>query len=154
MIVKRLEKNGKVKAMYSSSTVAASTYDTTTGDLTVIFNSGGVYSYPAVAKTDYTRFELAESTGSEFNTHIKKKYANFTKQDPMPTDKLAALLSEIKQLADENQPKVDEKTVINGMLKVISSYVENGNLNPTKFAELIKVMGDYASQTQAQVVSE
>ena len=41
MILKRLEKNGVIKAMYSSATICASTYDTTTKDLTVIFNTGG-----------------------------------------------------------------------------------------------------------------
>jgi hypothetical protein len=153
MIVKRLEKNGKVKAMYSSSTVAASTYDTTTGDLTVIFNNGGVYTYPAVAKTDYTRFELAESNGSEFNTHIKKKYPSFTKEEPMAGDKMTALLAEIKQLADDTDPKVDEKVLIGCMMKLISSYVEQGNFNPTIFNELNTLMGKYTSQKTPQVVS-
>ena len=39
MIVKRLEKNGKIKAMYSSSTICGSIYDTTTKELTNKSNS-------------------------------------------------------------------------------------------------------------------
>lgn len=153
MIVKRLEKDGKVKAMFSSSTVAASTYDTVTGDLTVIFNNGGTYMYPSVAKTDYTRFELAESTGSEFNTHIKKKYSNFKKLDSMPSDKIASLLVEIEKLAeDQSTPKIEDKDVINGMMKVISSYIGSGSIDSKNFTDLIKLMSDYTSQTKPQVV--
>ena len=37
MILKRQEKNGKIKAMYSSATICASVFDTTTKDLIVIF---------------------------------------------------------------------------------------------------------------------
>ncbi len=152
MIVKRLEKDGKIKAMYASATVAASTYDTITGDLTVIFNGGGVYTYPAVAKTDYTRFELAESTGSEFNTYIKKKYPNFMKQEPMSSDKMSTLLTEIKQLVEDNTPKITDKDVIQSMFKVISSYIETGSINPSNFADLSKIMGSYTSQTKEQTV--
>ena len=142
MILKRLEKDGKVKAMFKSATVAASTYNTATGDLTVIFNNGGTYSYPAVAKTDYMRFELAESTGSEFNTHIKKKYTNFTKLESMPSNKLTLLLSEIKELSD-NEVKIDDKTIVEDMLKIVSAYVKDGTINKTTLGSFIEVAGKY-----------
>lgn len=151
MLVRRLEKNGKIKTMYSSSTIAASTYDTTTNDLTVIFTNGGTYTYPAVAMTDYTRFELAESTGSEFNAHIKKKYPNFVKLDSMESHKLKALLNEIEELINTSS-KIEDKDIINTMLKVIQSYIANGNINPTYFGDLIKIMSEYTTQIKPQIV--
>lgn len=72
MILKRQEKDNIVKAMYDSSNILASTYDTNTNDLTLIFKSGTQYKYPNVSKSDYMRFEIAESQGKVFNTHIKK----------------------------------------------------------------------------------
>ena len=68
MIIKKQEKNGKIKAMYSSSTICASIFDTLTKDLTVIFNNGGQYKYPNVELTDYTRFETSDSNGITFST--------------------------------------------------------------------------------------
>lgn len=72
MILKRQEKDGQIKAIYESSNILASTYDKATKDLTIIFNKGAKYKYPQVENTDYTRFELADSQGVVFNSHIKK----------------------------------------------------------------------------------
>ena len=82
MILKRQEKDTIIKALYDSSNVLASTYDTESCDLTIIFKSGTQYKYSNVSKSDYMRFEIAESQGKVFNTHIKKyafeKLDNFT----------------------------------------------------------------------------
>lgn len=72
MILKKQEKDNLIKAMYSSSNILASIYDKEKNDLTLIFNKGSQYKYPGVSNTDYTRFEIAESQGAVFNTHIKK----------------------------------------------------------------------------------
>ena len=72
MILKKQEKDNKIKAIYSSTNVLASIYDKGTSDLTIIFNKGTQYKYPKVSVTDYTRFEIAESQGVVFNSHIKK----------------------------------------------------------------------------------
>jgi len=71
MILKKQEKDNIIKAMYDSSNVLASVYDTNTNDLILIFNKGNQYKYQNVSFTDYTRFEIAESQGKVFNTHIK-----------------------------------------------------------------------------------
>ncbi len=77
MILKKQEKNGKIKGMYSSATVCASIYDINTNELTIIFNNGGQYLYPNVTNEEYYKFEKAESTGSVFNTVIKKVHTDF-----------------------------------------------------------------------------
>ena len=72
MILKRQEKDGIVKAMYDSSNIVASIYNNNNSDLEIIFKAGTKYRYPSVSKSDYMRFEIAESQGVVFNTHIKK----------------------------------------------------------------------------------
>ena len=72
MILKRQEKDGLIKAMYSSSNIVASIYNTKNNDLEVIFKSGTKYKYGGVAKSDYMRFEIADSQGKIFESHIKK----------------------------------------------------------------------------------
>lgn len=72
MILKRADEDGFIKATYDSSNIFASTYDTKTNDLIILFKKGTQYKYGNVSRTDYTRFEIAESQGSVFNTHIKK----------------------------------------------------------------------------------
>lgn len=118
MILKRKEKNNIVKAIYESSNIVASTYDTNTEDLVLIFKSGTQYRYSNVSKSDYMRFEIAESQGKVFNTHIKKyafeKLENF---DP------SELLVEVEKLSNQEKTAViDAKRteVINRL-----SYVHN-----------------------------
>ena len=72
MLLKKEIKETLTKALYDSSNILASTYDTTTHDLIIIFKSGTQYRYNNVSNSDYTRFEIAESQGIIFNTHIKK----------------------------------------------------------------------------------
>lgn len=132
MIVKKQEKNGKIKAMYSSSTICGSIYDTETKDLTVIFNNGGQYQYPNVEASDYTRFEIAESNGSVFNTYIKKKYTNFTKLTPLTESALNSVLEEVKTLkAAEDSASLELKTkeMLTSMSTLISTYLSTGNIS-------------------------
>jgi hypothetical protein len=72
MILKRQEKNNEIKAIYDSSNVIASIFNTETNELQLIFKSGIKYKYPNVSKSDYMRLETADSQGVIFNTHIKK----------------------------------------------------------------------------------
>ena len=118
MILKRKEKNNIVKAIYESSNIVASTYDTNTEDLVLIFKSGTQYKYSKVSKSDYMRFEVAESQGKVFNTHIKKyvfeKLDNF---DP------SELLVEVEKLSNQEKTAIiDAKRtdVVNRL-----SYVHN-----------------------------
>ena len=72
MLLKKQIKENLTKVLYDSSNILASTYDTTTHDLIIIFKTGTQYRYGNVSTSDYTRFEIAESQGIVFNTHIKK----------------------------------------------------------------------------------
>jgi len=156
MILKRLEKNGKIKAMYASATVVASTYDTTTKDLIVIFNNGGQYKYPSVAATDYMRFETAESTGSDFNTHIKKKYTNFEKMDKISEEVMKAIITEITELkAAENKATTDggSKTIVELMNVIVGAYISKGTIDADLLGKLQTRMTSYlkaATPTTAQ----
>lgn len=148
MILKRQEKDGKVKAMYESSNILASTYDTTTNDLTIIFKAGTQYKYTKVSKTDYMRFEIAESQGAVFNSHIKK----------YPTTKLesvdpARILSEATNLkAQEDRALLEAKkekileiarilaNLIDTSLESLPLALNIGKINSysTEFLELVK----------------
>lgn len=139
MLLKRQEKDTKIKAMYASSTICATTYDTTTKDLTVIFNNGGQYKYPGVALTDYTRLEISESTGTDFNTYIKKKYTNFEKLDKISDAALAAItneVSEIKKADDKNQLESNTKSMMKEMTSILGEYVSTGKVNADSFKKL------------------
>jgi predicted transcriptional regulator len=132
MILKRQEKNGKIKAMYSSSTICASIFDTTTRDLIVIFNNGSQYKYPSVDLTDYTRMETADSNGSVFNTYIKKKYTNFEKMDKLNSQTIDEILKEIETLKEaEDKASIEgtSKEMMEVMAGLVASYVGSGKVN-------------------------
>lgn len=132
MILKRQERNGKIKAMYSSSTICASVFDTATRDLIVIFNNGGQYKYPSVELTDYTRLETADSSGSVFNTYIKKKYPNFEKMDKLDEATISAILKEIETLKEAEDTATLEgttKEMMEIMAGMVANYVGTGKVN-------------------------
>ncbi len=72
MLLKKEVKTNIIKALYDSTNLLSSVYDTNSHDLILIFKSGTQYKYPNVSSSDYTRLEIAESQGVVFNTHIKK----------------------------------------------------------------------------------
>lgn len=94
MILKRVEKDGIIKALYDSSNVLGSIYNSTTSDLDLIFKSGQKYRYKNVSKSDYMRLEISESQGQVFNTHIKK-YA-FEKLDKVDPSKILEEADDLK----------------------------------------------------------
>lgn len=94
MILKKQEKDNIIKAMYDSSNVLASIYDTNTNDLILIFNKGNQYKYSNVSVTDYTRFEIAESQGKVFNTHIKTH--SFEKLGQVNPEEIYAEINSLK----------------------------------------------------------
>lgn len=151
MILKKQEKNGKVKAMYSSSNICASVYDTASGDLTLIFNNGGQYQYAGVSKTDYMRFEMADSQGSVMNTHIKKY--PFTKLDKVDTTEI---LKEVQDLSATTEPEVTPevatKQMLGDMSTIIANYIKNGNITATSLGLLKVSMGQYESVMEKQPV--
>jgi hypothetical protein len=135
MVLKRQEKNGKIKAMYSSSNICASVFDTENNNLTLIFSHGGQYLYEGVSKTDYTRFETAESQGSVLNTHIKKYPTS--KLDPIDTTDILKEVSELKGTVEvEVNPDVATKEMLESMSNVISNYLKNGNVTSASMIAL------------------
>jgi hypothetical protein len=127
MVLKKHEKEGITKAIYSSSNICASTYDNNTGNLILIFNNGGQYNYAGVSKTDYMRFEIADSQGSVMNTHIKKyAFSKLDKVDP------AGILKEVAEIKATIDPVLTTeeatKIILQGMTSIISNYISNGNL--------------------------
>lgn len=139
MILKRIEKDNKIKSMYASSTICATIFDTQTKDLTVIFNNGGQYKYPGVALTDYTRVEISESTGTDFNTHIKKKYTNFEKLDKLSDTALAAIMKDVDEMKaadDKIQLVAKTKLMLDSMLRLVAAHVATDKVNPAVFKDV------------------
>jgi hypothetical protein len=94
MILKRKEKDNVIKALYDSSNILGSKYDSNTGDLSLIFKAGTQYKYNGVSKSDYMRFEIAESQGKVFNTHIKKY--SYVKLDDVDVSKISIEADDLK----------------------------------------------------------
>lgn len=117
MLLKKQIKENLTKVLYDSSNILASTYDTTTNDLTIIFKSGTQYKYSNVSTSDYMRFETADSQGVVFNTHIKK----------YPTEKLEAVdvtqilteATKIKTIEEEELAKGKRLKLIKLMKSII-----------------------------------
>jgi hypothetical protein len=151
MILKRQEKDGTIKAIYSSSNICASTYNSTNNELTIIFNHGGQYKYADVAKTDYMRFELAESQGSVLNTHIKK----YTSSKLGVVD-VTEIIKEVESLKEEEDkhisPEVATKTMLESMSNIISNYLKNGNVTSASLKELKSGISTYENVTKKEVV--
>jgi hypothetical protein len=121
MIVQRNELNNLVTAIYDSSNILASTYDNATNNLEITFKAGTRYRYNNVTKTDYMRFELAESQGKIFSSHIKK-YPN-QKLEDADTKNLINEANELK-LKEEAALMLGKKMeILNKMNNII--YLSN-----------------------------
>lgn len=137
MLLKRQEQNEKIKSIYTSSNICASIYDKQTKNLTLIFNNGGQYEYTAVSETDYTRFEMADSQGVVFNSHIKK-YPT-AKLDKVDTKEILNEVNTLKTAEDKIKLDYIVKTMVDKMKAVVVYYdttdgVESGLLAKAKEA--------------------
>ena len=151
MILKKQQKDNLVKAIYASSNICASTYDTQTKDLVIIFNNGGQYKYPNVSETDYTRFEIADSQGVIFNSHIKKY--DFQKLDKVDT---VSIIKEVNELKDaDKQIKVNHytKEMITKMQAVITYYENSDSIDPALYTKMKSTMGDYENIISSTAVT-
>ncbi len=153
MILKRQEKDNKIKAMYSSSNVCASIFDKDSKDLILIFNNGGQYKYPKVAETDYTRFELAESQGSVFNTHIKK-YTNFEKLDKIDVTEILKEVNALKDAEDKTSSEAKTKSMLESMTTLISTYIVSGKVNPDTLRKVEERITAYNKITNQQPIPQ
>lgn len=122
MILKRVETDVKIKAIYESSNILASTYEPSKKDLTIIFKRGASYTYKNVDKTDYFRFETADSQGEVLNKHIKKYDA--VKNDAVDVKKIE---DEILNLREEEINKYKGE-VIDYLKDVVETWNQSGKL--------------------------
>jgi hypothetical protein len=137
MLLKKQETDNKTKSIYESSNICASIYDKSTNALTIIFNNGGQYLYEGVTPGDYLRFEVADSQGAVFNSHIKK-YA-FQKLEKVDVKDILFEVNTIKTAEDKAKLDYAVKVMVDQMKAVITYYdttsnVESGLLTKAKDA--------------------
>jgi hypothetical protein len=104
MILNRKNNGNIVETLYDSSNILASSYDKISNDLIITFAKGTQYRYKNISSVDYLRFELAESQGKIFNTHIKQHTTQ-----KLPNIDISVLLTEANDL------KNAEKNALVGM---------------------------------------
>ena len=146
MILKRQEKDNVIKAMYNSSNIIASIYNKETSDLILIFNKGSQYKYPNVKSSDYTRFELAESQGKVFNSHIKAY--SFEKLDNINPE---AILTEVDDLKKSEQTALLEAKQLK-VVKVMEDLLTKKTTlyTETQVETLLAVVQDYVNELSNQ----
>jgi hypothetical protein len=118
MLLKREENNGVVKCIFDSSNILESTYNTSTQELIVTFTSGNRYSYPGVSKTDFMRFEMADSQGKVFNSHIKKY--DSTKLTPVDPSKIIAEAHQLYSLEKVAEYNSRRNKLAAGLTQIIN----------------------------------
>ena len=137
MLLKKQELDNKTKSIYESSNICASIYDKSNSSLTIIFNNGGQYIYEGVTSSDYLRFEVADSQGAVFNSHLKKY--PFQKLDKVDVKDILVEIHEIINIED----KIKINHVVGLMMdkmRTVSKYyettgeVETGLLNKVREA--------------------
>lgn len=122
MILKRVENDDKIKAIYESSNILASTYEPKTKDLTIIFKRGASYTYKNVDKNDFFRFETADSQGEILNKYIKKY--DSVKNDAVDVKKIE---DEILNLREEETNKYKGE-IIDYLKNIIETWTLSGKL--------------------------
>lgn len=123
MLIKKKENNGIIDALYESSNVLASNYNKNTKDLIITFIKGTRYRYKNVLINDYFRFELAESQGIAFTSHIKNHEV-----EKLSNVDAITLLNEIKTTIKDEQEallKLKYETMISSMRSIIEAVDSN-----------------------------
>jgi hypothetical protein len=123
MLLNRVDRNGKIKSIYESSNILSSIYVPNDKKLTIIFKNGTSYTYDKVDKTDFFRFETAESQGNVFSKYIKNN--PFVKNDNVDVNDIETEITDVK----EEEIKVFEKGIIKFMNDIIESYNTNNTIN-------------------------
>lgn len=135
MILKRVEAGNLIKAIYDSSNVVASTYDNSNNEMTIIFKSGKQYKYIGVSKADYFRFEIGESQGKVFNTHIKKY--TFEQLGDVDTVKIITEVDKLKN-AENNALLEGKRMKILFNIKDVIVINDNQPFDNERFVEALK----------------
>jgi hypothetical protein len=137
MLLKRVEKESLVKAIYDSSNILASKYDKKTKDLTITFKRGAQYKYIGVSASDYMRFETAESQGAVLNSHIKPY--QFEKGETIDSN---LIVEEIDKLKNEEVIKRQE-SIISDMEQIVSNFDQNQTFSEAQLMALVKRITNY-----------
>ena len=132
MLLNKTEKDGVTSAHYDSSNILASKWNGK--DLTVFFKHGASYTYNDVSKTDYARFELAESQGAVLNAKIKAY--SFTKNDAVNADDI---LKEMEDIKAANLVKFEEG-MVEQMRLISSAYEANPRLSKVSLEQLTNMI--------------
>ena len=132
MLLNKTEKDGVVTANYDSTNILASKWNGK--DLTVIFKHGASYTYNDVTKTDYARFELAESQGAVLNSKIKSY--SYTKNDDVDAN---AVVKEIADIKASNLKKFEEG-IVEQMRLISLAYEANPILTKTSLERLAEML--------------
>jgi hypothetical protein len=145
MLLQKETRNERItKALYSSSNICASHYDKVTKELTITFNNGGQYKYADVSLTDYTRFEMADSQGVIFNSHLKKyKFENLGKTSTQD------ILDEVNVLKEAEKKAMVSHTakVVGALAKSLSTYYDTTEkIEPAMLVSLKKAIEDYENR--------
>lgn len=137
MLLERVEKGVIVNALYESSNIVSSVYDTTKKDLTIIFKNGGSYTYRDVSHTDYFRFETAESQGRVLNSNIKAY--SFIKNDNVDVNEI---LSEVNKIKEDEKLKVKNE-LITFVKFFLKHHDDTNNIDEGVLANLEKMISLY-----------
>lgn len=141
MILKRTETNEIVNALYESSNILASKYDGK--NLTIIFKRGASYTYNDVSKSDYMRFETADSQGVVMNKYIKQY--SFTKNDNVNEIQIINEINESKQVAADAFAKI----LVDKMNIITAEYLINPVLPAKSIEELVEMAIKYTEMNGA-----
>lgn len=141
MLVKRNELEGVIiESLFSSSNILASSYNKDTRELILTFNKGGRYKYLDVSFNDYTRFEIAESQGSVFYSHINKHSS-----EKLPSVNPSELINEVEKRVKEEKIEIYNlklEKMVNGMKEIIGYSESNTKLITKLKLENLKIVID------------
>jgi hypothetical protein len=132
MLISRTENDGVVNALYESSNILASKWDGS--NLTVIFKRGASYTYNNVSKTDYVRFESADSQGAVLNAKIKAY--SYTQNDSVTEIGIINEINEVKEKTLKNF----EAGVVDQMRLIVQAYEVNPTLTKLAIERLAEML--------------
>ena len=141
MLLKKQETDNKTKSIYESSNICASTYDKSNSSLTIIFNNGGQYIYEGVTSSDYLRFEVADSQGAVFNSHLKKY--PFQKLDKVDVKDILLEIDSIKNIEDKIKINHTIGFMVDKMRSVCKYYESTGELEIGLLTKVREAIAEY-----------
>lgn len=144
-LIKRIEKDDEVLVTYDSSNILSSKFDKKTNDLTITFKKGKQYLYENVSNTDYMRFEIAESQGKVFNSHIKQ-YKTKQLEDANNATDVEKEIAEIKQKELLEKIESKKQQLIHHM-ETITLIAKSAKLSIESLDRLILLSNEYKQLT-------